>query len=378
MSCRTIMMMQKLKMISKLLAILLILGGMGTSVVTANPYSISGIKVQSTAASSALAKENALQQGRKQAFQQMIEKLVSRKDVDRFTTVEDSTIEYLIDSLQVNNEYMGPTSYKATVSFEFNKDRLEEFLRNKSTPFIVPVHKSILILPVLTDGAKTYLFEKENAWLDLWRSHSFNQALVTFVVPNGDLRDISALDAEDALIGATHKLSTIAQRYKVSAIVVPYITITNEGRRINVRLDFQEFDAKGLSKNNQIRSHNINENKEDMPTRAALEKLLGYAINNIQDFVRAQFGGNQAHNLVYLKVPTKSPDDYYKYVQLLNESTMVSDIQPVELSREYSIIKVKTLYTMEDLLTYFKDRGYNFEASNDIVAPSVNDAPLQR
>ena len=337
-------------------------------------YSIKSIQAQNSGISSSAAKDAALNDARKQAFQLMIQKLIDKKDMDRFESVDDQTVEFLIDSMQIMNEQMGPKSYKATVSFEFNKQRMEEFLRNKSVEFVAPVHKSIVVLPLLSDGAKTYLFEKENIWMDLWRGHSFNQALVTFVVPNGDLSDMQLLDAEDALIGAAEKMAAVAARYQASAVVVPYITISIQGRKINVQVDFQEYDAKGIKKNNTIRSHNLTEVSAEVAKQDLLKKLLKISIENIQDFVKAQFGGNQNHNLVYLKVPTKTPDEYCTYIKLLNESGMAQEIQPVELSRSYSVLRVKTVYTLEDLLKYFKERGYNFETSQDITNPYAYEA----
>lgn len=337
-------------------------------------YSIKSIQVQNNGTSSLVAKDAALKDARKQAFQLMIQKLIDKKDMDRFESVDDQTVEFLIDSMQIMNEQIGPKSYKAMVSFEFNKQRIEEFLRNKSVQFVAPVHKSIVVLPLLTDGAKTYLFEKENMWMDLWRGHSFNQALMTFVVPNGDLNDMQLLDAEDALIGASEKMAAVAARYQASAVVVPYVTISIQGRKINVQVDFQEYDAKGIKKNNTIRSHNLTEITAEVSKQDLLKKLLKISIDNIQDFTKAQFGGNQNHNLVYLKVPTKTPDEYYKYIKVLNESGMAQEIQPVELSRSYSVLRVKTLYTLEDLLKYFKERGYNFETSQDVANPYAYEA----
>lgn len=348
------------------------------NVLHAGPYTIKNIEVRANGFSPSAAKELALQNGHKDAFHIMLQKLLDKKDIDRFSDVGNETIEFLIDSFQVQNEQIGPKSYKALVSFEFNKQRLEDFLRSKSVPFIVPVHKAILIMPVLSDGAKTYLFEKENTWFELWKTHNFNQALVTFVVANGDLNDINLLDAEDALIGSNHKIKAVAQRYHVSAIVVPYVSINIEGRKLNVRLDFQEYDSNGIQKNNTIRSHHLSEMAAETSKKALLEKLLAIAIENIQSFCKAQFGGTQEHNLVYLKVPTKSSEDYYKYLKLLHESTMVQDIQPMELSKNFSVLKVKTLYTLEDLLKYFKERGYNFELSQDIVNPYIYQAAPER
>jgi hypothetical protein len=338
------------------------------------PYTIKDIEAQARGASASEAKETALKAAKRQAFQFMLQKLINKQDMERFENAEESTIEFLIDSMQIVSEQMGQATYKATVVFEFNKQRIEELLRNKLVPFNIPVNKALLVLPVFSDGAKTYLFEKDNLWFEEWKHHHFHQALVTFVVPNGDLNDISLLDAEDALIGATHKIVNIAVRYQVSAVVVPYVSITTEGRKLNARVDFQEFDGKGIKKNNTIRSHNLTEVASESSKAEILKKLLKIAVNNIQEFGKNQFGGNQNHNLVYLKVPTKSPDEYLKYIKLLNESGLAQEIQPVELSRGYSVLRVKTFNTLEDLLNYFKDRGHNFEASQEVANPYAYEA----
>lgn len=342
-----------------------------------SPYTIKDIEAQAQGASASEAKETALNAAKRQAFQYMLQKLINKQDMERFENPDDSTIEYLIDSMQIVSEQMGQKNYKATVVFEFNKQRIEEILRKKLVPFTIPVQKSLLVLPVFSDGAKTYLFEKENLWFQAWKTHHFHHALITFVVPNGDLNDISLLDAEDAVIGAAHKIVGIAARYQVSSVVVPYVSITTEGRKLNARVDFQEFDGKGVKKNNTIRSHNLTEVASETSKDEILNRLLKIAINNIQEFAKTQFGGNQNHNLVYLKVPTKSPDDYHMYMKLLLESGMAQDIQPVELSRSFSVIRVKTFNTLEDLLKYFKDRGHNFEASQDIVNPYAHEAESQ-
>lgn len=342
--------------------------------VFAGPYTIKDITAQAKGSSASEAKNEALKDAKKQAFTFMLQKLIDKKGMDRFENPDEKTIEFLIDSMQIVSEQMGQKNYKATVIFEFNKQRLEEFLRKKSTPFTLPLHKTLLILPVLSDGAKTYLFEKENIWLDAWRQHHFHQALMTFVIPNGDLSDLTSVDAEDALIGATHKMADIATRYQVSAVVVPYVSITTEGRKLNARIDFQEYDAKGVKKNNTIRSHNLTEVAAETTKAEILKKLLEIAISNIQEFGKGQLGGKQDHNLVYLRIPTKSPEDYYKYIKLLNESGLALEVQPVELSKGFSVIRVRTLNTFEDLLQYFKDRGHNFEVSQEVTTPYAHEA----
>ncbi len=334
-----------------------------------NPYNIRNIQVKKTSLSAALAKDLALKEAKKQGLGVLLKKLVTAQDYAHLEDLDDDSVDFLIDSVQIVNEQLSNRGYRAHFSFEFNKSRIETFLRGLSIGFVSPPHKPILILPVLSDGAKSYLFERENIWFDLWKNHTLNNALVTFVVPYGDLRDIGLINAEDALIGAAHKLQSLVKKYKAEGVIVPHVSFQKDGAELSAQLTFQEFDLRGEKTAADIKPRNISEAVSGSAKQEVLKSLLGTSIESIQKVFRMQLHEDPVHRTIYIKVKTPTTKIYREYIQLLANSSMIHEIKPIELSKGDSILEIKTFFDGVKFIKYFGDRGYNFELADQGALP---------
>lgn len=334
-----------------------------------NPYTIRNIEVKKTAESSADAKKAASQKAKQTALGLLLQKLVSPEDFENLKDIDDETVDFLVDSVQIRNEQLTSKAYKASFSFEFNKSRVEAFLREKSIIFVSSPHKPILVLPVLSDGAKSFLFEQDNKWFSLWKRHTFNNAILTFLVPYGDLQDMQLLNAEDALIGATHKLKALVRKYRPNAIIVPYVSFMKEDGELSANLTFQEFDEKGIRKSSVIKPQEITERATEASKEKMLQQLLDIAIQRIQSLYRVDASGEVVHHTLFLKMKTPTAKVYFQYVKLLENSSMVRELKPIELSKEYSVIEVTTFFAAERLIRYFEKRGYHFELADQGELP---------
>lgn len=365
-----------MKMLRAVLFVLLCVLSVQNAIAT--PFRIQNIEVETQADSVADAKKQALVQARKKAFDEMIKKMVDPKQIDYFSKIEDETIEFLIDSVQVVKETVGSKAYKTTISFYFNKDRIESFLKTKTVEFVVPVNKTMVLIPVLSDGAKTYLFEKENPWFRVWQQASLNQALCTLIVPNGDLTDIHTVGAEDAIIGATHRLQEIAGRYKASSIVVMHVSLVRSEDKLQANIDFQEYDSKGIKKQTSMKGRELVYTVEEKTKEDIFNDFFKVAMNNIQTSIRADFGAAQPQNELYLKLPTPTTEAYVKYMQLIKDSAMVSEISPMQISKTHSIFRVKTVYTVLELQAYLRSHGHTIQISDKPISEEVHNMSFKR
>lgn len=337
-----------------------------------NPFRIQNISVEIRDDSLAQAKEKALRQARRKAFTTLIKKMVDPKQIDAFDNVEEVSISYLIDSMQVLKENVGSKAYKAVINFDFNKDRVETFLRKRAVEFVSPSSKTVMLLPVLSDGAKTYLFEQNNQWLRLWQESSLNQALCTLIIPNGDLKDIHSLDAEDAIIGASHSFTNIAARYGVDTIIVIHASIARHQASWTAGVDFQEYDNKGIKKHNIMKTHELSYPLDEKSKKEVLADLLKISMQQIRLGLRADFGSSsRSSKEFYLKFSSPTKEKYIKYVRLIEGSSLVSMVRPVQISRDYSFIRVQSSYKPQDLIRYLASHGYYFELSDTPISDEV-------
>lgn len=342
--------------------------------VKANPFRIQNISVEVKSSSIAEAKEKAFIEGRSKAFHQIVSKMVDPKQADALDAVEDSSITYLIDSMQVMKETIGSKAYKAVIAFEFNKERVEGFLRKHSVEFVSPNNKAVVLVPVLSDGAKTYLFEKNNEWFNLWQTHPLNQALCTLIIPNGDLGDIHTLNAEDAIVGAPTNLQNLAVRYDADAVIVVHVSISRQQDSWKANVEFQEYDAKGVKKSNIMKGHELSYTISEKSKEDILSELLTIAMQQIRLGLRADFGASQQQGAkhFYLKFKSPTKEDYAKYLRLIEHSSLISQVTPVQLSRNYSFVRIETTYHPQDLIKYLASHGYYFEISESPLSKDVH------
>jgi hypothetical protein len=428
-----------------------------------NPYTINQ-DVSSAGSSAQEAKDMAIKTGKKDALMTLFEKLLKNKqDLDQLKNLDDHAIEGFIDSVQVSNESIGPQGYKAKISFEFHGKRIVDFLRTRSIAFNAISSKNVtMLLPLLSEGAKTFLFEQESGWLSAWKKHSFNKAILQFVLPNGDLKDLQTITAEDVVIADRDKISAIAKRYEATAILVAYLEvnptqkeevvpssqqsqqqvaptrpqIAQQGQALNqaskdpdltFTLDFQEYDADGHQKSSKLigikkswsdlKEEFMAHASEDDATRAAEQKkkkeledqlkatseagaeekkdeknqqpdqavpqtfdmnqaytlLADSSIENIQKMVLKRREEREAKNVIFLRVPTKCFNDYQNYMSVLEESNLVNDLQPVEISKRFSVFRMHSTQTLEDLINYLKTKGLFFEEAPEKMSPFTNE-----
>ncbi len=188
-------------------------------------YSVGGIQVDATDENAASAREAAHASGHLAAFEILIARLVPEDDVFAVPQLEAAEIGALVQDFSVDNERTSAVRYLATLNFRFNPDSVRTFLGQNEIPFAEIRSEPTLVLPIVTDKGQTLLWRQPNPWRSAWQGMQLDAELVPMVLPLGDLEDISAITASQALRGDAGGLQTLARRYGVASIYVARLTI---------------------------------------------------------------------------------------------------------------------------------------------------------
>jgi len=89
----------------------------------------------------------------------------------------------------------------------------------------------VLVLPVLIAEEGDLLWEEGNAWRAAWAANPQQNQLVPLVVPLGDLEDIRAIDAVQALAGDTGGIAVLARRYGTGDAIVAELRAPSPGAK---------------------------------------------------------------------------------------------------------------------------------------------------
>jgi hypothetical protein len=217
-------------------------------------YAVSGIAVDATAASAAAARDKAIADGQREAFKQLIQRLVAKDAVKRVPTMPDPALTAMVDDFAVEEEHSSSVRYIARLNFRFRRDAVRQFLLNAGVPFAEERSKPIVVLPVWSGAQPPVLWEDPNPWREAFAQKERGEGLVPFIVPLGDVEDLTAISAERALNADPAALAAIAERYQGEEVLIAQAT--PEGEQISVVT--RRFRGGTLVSTDQVRASDLN------------------------------------------------------------------------------------------------------------------------
>jgi hypothetical protein len=193
-----------------------------------DPYTVTGIAVDATAASSTEARNIAINSGRPKAWDILFRRLVRQEDWPKRPQLDDLGIQRLIRAYVPTDERRSTTRYVAKITYVFNPDAVRRLFRTANIAYAdIASSKPVLVIPM----APRYAVH--GAWTNLFANR--NAGSVTFALPVGDMMDASMLGALDFNTASWQDLEPIASRVKASDAYLVLAT-TASGGKIIVKL----------------------------------------------------------------------------------------------------------------------------------------------
>ena len=183
-------------------------------------YTVSGIAVDATAESAAAARDKAIAQGQREAFRRLLQRLVGQGAADRVLPVEDAALAEMVKDFAVEEERSSSVRYIAKLSFGFDREAVRDLLLDSGVPFTEERSGPVVVLPVWSGGGSPALWEDPNPWREEFARQERGDGLVPFLVPIGDVEDLSAVNADQALNADAAALAAIAERYQAGEVLV--------------------------------------------------------------------------------------------------------------------------------------------------------------
>lgn len=187
-------------------------------------FEVRGVTVDVTADSAQAARVQALAEGEKKAFRQLMERLTLQAYYDRLPDLSPAEITALIIDFAVAEEKTSSVRYIAKLDYHFKGDGVRTLLDDYAIPYAETVSKPVLVLPVYQAAGALSLWDDPNPWRGAWGALGVGEVsgLVPMVLAVGDLQDVGAIGAEQAIEGDMVRLEAIAARYGASDVVVAH------------------------------------------------------------------------------------------------------------------------------------------------------------
>ena len=217
---------------------LMLLFGLGLLVrpaAAADLYAVN-VLVDVTDVNASVAREKAMTEANRQAFELVLKKITTPDNVARIMTLNDNQILNFIKEVSVVSEKSSNVRYMAELRIKLNEEIVKRYMAEKQIPFMVDKATSVLVLPVYRKAPATAaeLWEEDNLWRKAWERNTASEGMAEFVTPEQSFSNMEALDAEKALSLDARLFGWLARQNRVSDVFVLEATEHAGGLQVQI------------------------------------------------------------------------------------------------------------------------------------------------
>lgn len=212
------------RMLAILVALAALAGGTAVAAPVDAAFTVRNVAVDATAESAAAAREEAIAEGQRHAWDRLIARLVPKEDQARVPRVSARDLTELVRDFEVNAEKASEVRYLANLQIRFKPEAVRTLLRGANVPFAISMSDPLVVLPVLRSAAALLLWDDPNPWRAAWQAAPPADGLVPLIEPKGDNADVATIGPEQAVDRDPDQIGAIAKRYSAAGALVAYAT----------------------------------------------------------------------------------------------------------------------------------------------------------
>lgn len=204
---------------------LCMLGALAPAAAQAAILEVQGVQVDVTADSAAEARERAILEAQRKAFEQLAVEVTGGRPAPGLS---DADITGLVHDFSITDEKSSTVRYIATFDVRFDSARVRDVVGPFAASAAAAAPRPVVIVPLLQSEAGQTLWDEPNPWRTAWARHASSTHVVPTLVPAGDLEDVALVGPEDAAAGDTERLMALARHHGAEAALVAIAAVQNE------------------------------------------------------------------------------------------------------------------------------------------------------
>lgn len=187
-------------------------------------YSVSDVEVDVTAANAMQAREKAFDDVQRLAFRRLMDRLVAEGQ-KRPPEPSARDIQSMVRDVIVESEKASAVRYIASFTVRFKPDSIRALLDGTGLSYVDSRRPPLVVVPVLVGTDGPLLWDDPNPWREAWARRPAD-GLVPFVVPTGELEDVTLISAKQAVGRDSGALAALARRHGAMDVLVVTATVT--------------------------------------------------------------------------------------------------------------------------------------------------------
>ena len=158
------------------------------------------------------------------ALERLLRRLTSIRDREFLPPVPPERAREMVRGLEVvrakRQDSPAGRSFDGALSYLFNPEAVGAFLKAEQLGWSARRSDPVLVLAVWRGEGGAVLWDDPNPWRDAWAATEREPGLVPVALPEGSLKDLQAIDAEQAAGRDAQSLAAIARAYGAKQVLV--------------------------------------------------------------------------------------------------------------------------------------------------------------
>ncbi|SDF82570.1 hypothetical protein SAMN05216241_102473 [Limimonas halophila] len=331
--------------LSTMIAVAVLAAVAGPALAAGDVYTVETVKVDVRAESAAKARQQALAKAHRTAFDRLMRRIVPHDRLSALPQVSQDRLNGLVSSFEINTSQTSDVRYIGELTFSFQRAAVRSFLRDNQVPFAETRSQPTVVLALFGSRSDSVLWADPNPWRQAWVRRPNDTGLVPFAVPLGDLGDIQAISAEEALTHAGEPVRAIAERYDAAKTLVTRAVIAGEPEAGTAAVRTANTLIPG---DGRPESFAFTVNQREGESREALfDRAADRVARRVQDrWKRANLLQFDQRRTTSVHVPLSGLDDWVRVRRRLADVPVVARVQVERMARTGADVR----------LVYFGDR----------------------
>ena len=294
--------------------------------------------------------------GIKKGFEQLINKILLKEDVNKFSDLNFSSIKKLVSFYQITNmPDEGKNEEYVNFSVTFDKEKIHNLFYKRGISYSEIADKEFYILPILIKKNEIYIFNN-NYFYENWNDREDKDDLIEFILPLENIEIIQNINKtkNNLLDLQTDDLLKEYLNKNKALVFIEDSDISN--KKVYFKTTIQ---GKKISKG-------INFKKQNLKTEELYRKIIVSSKDEIINLVKSE-------NLIDIRTPSflKIKLILNKKTSLVDFNTKINQIDLIEnvfvqdFNKNYINIRIKYLGKLDKILKLIKDKNINLQLIND-------------
>jgi len=202
-----------------------------------DPFTVRNVEVDVTAETATAARERAIGEAQRLAFERLVAKLSTQGTRRTVPTPDANGLDELVRDFEVDSEKVSAVRYLATFTVRFKPNAIRALLRDSQVTFAETASKPLLVLPLYRAEGALILWDDPNPWREAWANLGPTEGFVPLTVPNGDIADVQDIGPDQALARDPDRYRAIASRYRAAGVLLAFATLRMDVRSNKPMLD---------------------------------------------------------------------------------------------------------------------------------------------